>query len=198
MFSTCRRRPHAWNTLQLGKTTANNSTIQHWDPWSQSKPTRDLVPILTTFQESWRQESEGSGFPEILEAFHARHWKWRHTKSLWVECSQMHFTWFFAGLDSSHFLSPVFCPIYIACLHIEPWLEHRICYASTLLLWSPSALSIRTSSLKCFGNAYFYFFSNTKTIQQEDKSLVPLNSRCLWHNTLTNKEGTHNCAKITM
>lgn len=113
--------------------------------------------------------------------------EYEDAKSLVLSFGQnVHFICFFAGLDSSHFPSqtqPVFCPIYMVCLHINPWLEHRSCYASTLLLWSLSALSIWTISLKCFGNAYFYFFSNTETIQQEDKSLVPLSSMCLWHNT---------------
>lgn len=105
---------------------------------------------------------------------------------LWAECSHMYFTWFSAELYSSHFPSQtqlIFCPIYMVCLHIRPWLEHRSCCASTLLFWSLSALSIRTISLKCFGNAQFSFFSDTETIQQEDNSLVPLCSMCLWHNT---------------
>lgn len=63
---------------------------------------------------------------------------------LWAECSQVHFTWVFAGLDSSDFLSqtqPVFCPIYMVCLHIKPWLDTEVAMevhsSSDLYLLSP-------------------------------------------------------------
>lgn len=87
MFSMGRSHPRAGNTLQLGKTTGNSSTIQDWEPWF-SKATRDLVSILTTFQESWWQDDKDSAFPEILEAFHTKNWKWRQTKSVMLSCGQ--------------------------------------------------------------------------------------------------------------
>lgn len=60
-----RSHPHAWNTLQLGKTTKNSSTIQHWEPWF-SKATGYLV----LFKNPGDKEGEGSAFPEFFEPFH--------------------------------------------------------------------------------------------------------------------------------
>lgn len=168
----CMKHSAAWENHR------KQQLIQDWEPWFP-KATRYLVSILTTFQDS-----EGSSISWNFGGISYQALKMKTDKitdvKLWAECSQMDFTWVFAWLVSSHFLSqtyPVFCPIYLMCLHIKPEVAMQVHFYSDLYLLSPSEWS------KCFGNAYLYFFSNTETIQQEDKSLIPLSSMCLW--TLT-------------
>lgn len=117
--------PTCLKHCSLGKPQGNSSTIQDRDPWF-SKATRDLVSILTTFQESWRQDSEGSAFPEILEAFHSRHWKWRHTKSLMLSCGQNVHT-----CTSHGFLLNCILPIFL----------HKLCSFSAQFTWCACTLS---------------------------------------------------------
>ena len=117
---------------------------------------------------------------------------------LWAEWSQVHFTCFCWILPILLHKLTSFSPQITLCACIlSHGCSHRSCYVITLLLLSLSALSIGTIIFKCFGKAYFYFFSNTETIQQEDRRSVPLCSMCHRQNGTrgathrTNREGTH-------
>lgn len=198
-FSMRRSHPRTWNTLQLGNTTGNSSTVQDREPRFY-KATRDLVSALTTLRESWWHNDEGSAFHEILEAFHTGHWKWRHPKSLMLSFGQnVHkFTLFCWILPIFlHKLTSFSPQIMLCACTLTHGCNHRSCYVITLLLLSLSALSIWMTIFKCFGKAYFNSFRNTETIQQKDRSLVPLCSMCHRQNGTrgathcTNGEDTH-------
>lgn len=93
--------------------------------------------------------------------------------------------------------SPDLLPHSVVCLPIKPWFEPQKLLRNYTLTLGSHLLSPSKGSFSNASESVFLSFSNTETIWEEERSSVPLCSKCHQQNDTpgathhTNREGTH-------